>query len=143
MRDERNLEKPLNNDILVAFNRDFTKKRQSPERERLAVEIAGIPESVEPGQRLNVTVRVKNNGNRATNCLLGRSFSGQDWLAGRLFYFGNIEPGQTQEFTRSVAVPGDYDVDRAFMAIAFQDSWGPVQEIAQMLELKVAKPTTP
>ena len=134
-RDERNLDKPMNNDILVAFGRDFTKKRQKPEREHLAVEVSGLPERVEPGQRLRLTVTVRNHGDRPTNCLLGRSFSGQDWLTGRLFYFGNIEPGKSQEFTRQVIVPKDYPVDRAFVTIAFQDSWAPLPELTQTLEL--------
>lgn len=129
--DERNLDEPLKNDILVAFNRDFTKKREQPERENLEVVIEDMPEKLMPGQRLKLTVKVINHGDRETNCLLARTFSRQSWLDGRLLYLGNIEPGKSQEFTRIFEVPENLVADRAFVEIAFQDSWGPLPEMAQ------------
>jgi len=125
--DERSLSLPAANDIMVAFGIDCVQRRSEPEREGLVIEILDLPKTITPGQSCEMTVRITNKGTKETSCLLGRLFSRQEWLNGKLFYFGAIKPGGSLAFTRSIEVPKEIKTEQCHVLLAFQDSWGEIK----------------
>lgn len=122
--DEKRLEEPPEQDVLIASGLDFTLSKFQPEQEKLictahcgteSVKTAGIP--------FPVSVTVENQGSAATSCLLGRSFSRIPGLNGKLFYFGAVPPGEKRTFTRWMTVDADTAVNDVFLEIRFSDSW--------------------
>lgn len=124
--DEKLLDEPSQQDILVCYHLDFKQSLLQPEQEGLefAFESSRIPDLVRAGEYFPITVQVVNHGNRQTSCLLGRSFSRIPGMNGKLFYFGAIAPGDTARFTRYFKIAPEELVNQAFVEIRFSDSWG-------------------
>jgi len=139
INDEKRLEEPIENDLLMTMGKDFFQRPVESERDGLSLTLVNLPETVRPGQRLTVSVLLTNNGKRETCCLLGRIFSREDWLNGLLFYFGAIKPEQTVTISREIIVPADIKANLCFAALVFQDSWGPVTKRGLPLKLSVTR----
>ncbi|NMA20605.1 MAG: hypothetical protein GX927_08495 [Lentisphaerae bacterium] len=137
--DEKNLDEDTTNDILVAFNLDFYQRMTEPERQKLKVEYFLNTPEIEPGKPFTMIIKVSNQGARDTSCLIGRTFSREPWLNGKLFYFGAIAPGATQIFSRTFQPDAGLKVDRCFAALAFSDSWGELPQHQLNLKIPVEK----
>ena len=126
--DEKRLDEPEDQDVLVVAGLDFRQARSKPEQERLQcrVTLPGNLNLVTAGRAFPVTVTVSNHGQLDTSCLLARSFSRLPALNGILFYFGKIPPGKTASFTRFVTLPKNLPGNLAFAEIRFTDSWSPL-----------------
>ena len=124
--DEKLLDEPASQDVLVCYHLNFKQSILQPEQEGLefSLENDALPTIVRTGEYFPITVKVTNNGSRQTSCLLGRSFSRLAGLNGKLFYFGAIAPGDTARFTRYFKVAPEELVNHLFMEIRFSDSWG-------------------
>ena len=124
--DEKLLDEPSRQDILVCYGLDFKQSLLQPEQDGLefAFEPNRIPDLVRTGEFFPVTIQVVNHGTRQTSCLLGRSFSRIPGLNGKLFYFGAVAPGATARFTRYFKIAPEERVNHAFVEIRFSDSWG-------------------
>ncbi|MFA6814807.1 MAG: hypothetical protein WCS73_00740 [Lentisphaeria bacterium] len=135
--DEHTLDERISNDILFANGIDFVQLTGDLEREKLEIKLAGIPPIVKPNAKWAISISIKNAGKNPTCCLMGRIFSHESWLNGRLFYFGVINPGETRNFTRKVQVPKTILTTNVFWDVAFCDSWNPLQKMRQKFHLKV------
>ena len=124
--DEKLLDEPSQQDLLVCYRLNFKQSLLQPEQEGLQFELetAALPAFVKAGEYFPVTVKVTNNGSRQTSCLLGRSFSRLNGVNGKLFYFGAIAPGDTARFTRYFKAAPEELVNQLFLEIRFSDSWG-------------------
>ncbi|MBR4519540.1 MAG: hypothetical protein IKO65_11125 [Victivallales bacterium] len=132
--DEKLLDEPAQQDILVCYRLNFKQSLLQPEQEGLefSLESDAIPAVVRTGECFPLTIKVTNNGSRQTSCLLGRSFSRLDGLNGKLFYFGAVAPGDTARFTRYFKVSPEELVNHLFMEIRFSDSWGILKQTLQL-----------
>ena len=137
--DEKNLDENTVNDLLVAFNLDFYQRLTEPERQKLKVEYFLNTLEIEPGKPFTLIIKVSNQGSRDTSCLLGRLFSREPSLTGKLFYFGAIPPGKTQLFSRTILPDAGLKVDHCFAALAFSDSWGELPQHQLNLKIPVKK----
>jgi hypothetical protein len=137
--DEKTLDENILNDLLVSLNLDFYQRSVEPERQKLKVEYFLNTMEINPGKPFTIIVKVSNQGLRETSCLLGRLFSRESWLNGKLFYFGAISPGATQIFSRTLLPDESLKVDNCFAALAFSDSWGEIPQHQQNLKIPVDK----
>ncbi|MBO7740973.1 MAG: hypothetical protein J6S21_00310 [Victivallales bacterium] len=123
-QDEKRLEEPQEQDVLVAAQLDFALSRMKPEQEKLVCTASVAGDTLKnTGVPFPVTVTVENQGAVPTSCLLGRSFSRIPGLNGKLFYFGAIPPGGKRSFTRWMCVDRESAANSAFLEIRFSDSW--------------------
>lgn len=130
--DEKRLDEPPQQDLLVNYKLDFRPGNGKPEQDELecTLEIPDWSGVLASGVEIPVTVRVANRGRKATSCLLARTFSRIPGMNGRLFYFGAIPPGSSASFTRYIKPDADNLTSMAYAEIRFSDSWGiPVQKI--------------
>ncbi len=137
--DEKNLDENTLNDLLVSFNLDFYQRLTEPERQKLKVEYFLNTLEIEPGKPFSIMIKVSNQGSRETSCLLGRLFSREPSLNGKLFYFGAIAPGKTQIFSRTIQPDAGLKVDHCFAALALCDSWGELPQHQLNLKIPVDK----
>lgn len=137
--DEKTLEEDVLNDLLVAFNLDFYQRTSEPERQKLKVEYFFNTLDIQPGEFFTIIIKITNEGTRETSCLLGRTFSRESWLNGKLFYFGAIAPGNTQTFSRTFQPDQTLKVEHCFAALAFSDSWGELPRHQLNLKIPVKK----
>lgn len=137
--DEKTLDEDAVNDLLVAFNLDFFQRSSEPERQNLKVEYFLNTLDIVPGTPFNIIIKISNGGTRETSCLLGRLFSREPWLNGKLFYFGAVPPGKTQIFSRTVLPDEVLKVDHCFAAFALSDSWGELPRHQLNLKIPVKK----
>ncbi|MFA6931021.1 MAG: hypothetical protein WCT05_11900 [Lentisphaeria bacterium] len=137
--DEKNLDEESLNDLLVAFNLDFYQRTSEPERQKLKVEYFLNTLEIQPGMLFTIIVKITNAGMRETSCLLGRTFSRESWLNGKLFYFGAIAPGNTQIFSRTFQPDQILKVEHCFAALALSDSWGELPQHQLNLKIPVKK----
>ncbi len=128
--DEKRLEEPAHQDVLVAYGLDFSLSRQKPEQEDLKFTLVtpSPRTTVLVDERFKVTVRVENTGTTVTSCLIGRIFSRLPELNGKLFFFGAIKPGEAREFTRFVKIDDTNLTQRIFAEIHFSDSWSALKQ---------------
>jgi len=137
--DEKTLDENILNDLLVSLNLDFYQRSVEPERQKLKIEYFLNTLEISPGKPFTIIVKVSNQGLRETSCLLGRLFSRESWLNGKLFYFGAIAPGAAQIFSRTLLPDEGLKVDNCFAALAFSDSWGEIPRHQQNLKIPVDK----
>lgn len=137
--DVRNLDEDGSNEFLSSMKLDFMQRSSEPERHKLQVECFFSAPAIEPGKDYEITVTVSNMGDKESSCLLARSFSRQDWLDGRLFYFGAIAPGASLSFSRQFSAAKNLKVEHCFVALAFSDSWGEMPAMQKNLKLPVNK----
>lgn len=129
--DEKLLDEPAQQDLLVAYRLNFKQSVLQPEQEGLqfTLETAELPAVVRAGEYFPLTVKVTNNGSRQTSCLLGRTFSRLEGLNGKLFYFGALAPGDTARFTRYLKVLPEELVNQLFLEVRFSDSWSVLKPV--------------
>ncbi len=121
-------------DILEAFGLDFTQLR-SIGREGLELKI-DLPEGAQPNTIITATVTATNKGNRTIGTLMVRTFSREGWLDGKMFYFGNLEPGKTMTFSRQFLVPDKAAAEASHVAFAVWNLLGRQQDQLQAFRLK-------
>ena len=97
------VEKQESSDILEAFGQDYTQLRFSS-ADGLKTSIIA-PAKARAGETVAITVEVKNDDAKPVCNLMGRSFSADSGLNGKMFYFGSIQPGAKASFTRLVKMP--------------------------------------
>ncbi|MCQ2403288.1 MAG: hypothetical protein MJ202_06135 [Lentisphaeria bacterium] len=117
-------------EMLLAYGMDFRLSKRQPEQDALKCSVS-LPKDfayAEAGKAFPVTITVTNEGQVQTSCLLARSFSRVPGLAGRLFYFGAIQPGETRSFTRLLTVDAAERSNTAFLELRFSDSWSPLKK---------------
>ena len=119
------VEKQATIDILETFGQDYTQLRQSG-TEGLKTSVAA-PAKGRAGEIVAITVDVTNNGQKPVSNLLGRSFSSDADLNGKMFYFGNIQPGGKASFTRLVRLP-EGSARKSYAAIGFWTILGTAQD---------------
>ncbi len=90
-------------DILEAFGQDYTQLRLS-NADGLRTSVIA-PAKAGPGEAIAITVKIENKGDKSICNLMGRSFSSDSSLNGKMFYFGSIAPGKKSSFTRIVKLP--------------------------------------
>jgi len=137
--DEHTLDESISNDVLFANGIDFTQLTGDIEREMLKINVSGIPEFVKPNAKWAISISIENAGKLPTCCLMGRIFSHESWLNGRLFYFGVINPGKTMNFVRKIQVPETLLTEDVFFDVAFCDSWNPLQKIRKKIQRKIQR----
>lgn len=137
--DEKTLDENTMNDLLVSFNLDFYQRLTEPERQKLKVEYFLNTLEIEPGKPFTIIIKISNQGERETSCLLGRLFSREPWLNGKLFYFGAVPPGKAQIFSRTFLPDTGLKVDHCYAALALSDSWGELPRLQQNLKIPVDK----
>lgn len=123
--DEKRLQEPPEQDLLCVYGLDFQPSQLKPEQDALVCTVA-FPENfayATAGKPLPIRVRVQNNGDYQTSCLIGRLFSRVQGVDGKLFYFGAVKPGESVEFTRFVTVPVDLRTGKVYAELRFSDSW--------------------
>ena len=132
--DEKLLDEPAQQDLLVCYRLNFKQSLLQPEQEGLEFSLVAeeLPAVVRTGEYFPVTVKVVNNGSRQTSCLLGRTFSRLEGLNGKLFYFGAVAPGDTATFTRYLKVAPEELVNNLFLEIRFSDSWGVLKQALEL-----------
>lgn len=84
--------------------------------------ITKLPQNIKPGDLFPITVAVTNNGNKITGNLIICTFSRENWLDGKLFYFGNIQPGQSKSFVRLVKAPDAFKTKQTHVTFASWDT---------------------
>ncbi len=118
------VEKQATSDILEAFGQDYTQLR-FPGEEGLGTS-AVAPAKAKAGETVAITVEVKNDGAKPVCNLMGRCFSADPGLNGKMFYFGSIQPGAKASFTRLVKMP-DTPNRVCYAAIGFWTILGTAQ----------------
>lgn len=118
-------------DLLEELGMDFTQLRQSGiDGLKVSVE---IPEKCRPDEYVLVTMNVENKGGKPVCNLMARSFSSYSELNGKMFYFGNIQPGQKRSFTRMLhATSASGKV--CFLSLAVWNILGNVPEAEQKVK---------
>lgn len=122
-------------DILAAMGLDFCPATRSG-HDDLGVTVS-CPETVTPGQVMEITVEVENDGASHVSSFLGRTVSRHDWLNGRNFYIGSLAPGDTQSFTRKYEVPAGHPAGTVFLVIGMWDILGAMPDYNTPLQIKV------
>ena len=89
-------------DILEALGIDFSSDGR-PGRTTLDISCS-LPENVAPGDLITLRADVTNTGNATAGNVILCSFSREPWLDSKLFYIGNLAPGQTRSFSRTLRV---------------------------------------
>ena len=112
-------------DILEAFGQDYTQLRISSADGLKTT--AKAPAKARPGEAVAITVEVKNTADKPVCNLMGRSFSADQSLNGKMFYFGCMQPGATSSFTRIVKLP-ESTGRTCFVAIGFWTILGTAQK---------------
>lgn len=120
-------------DILSSLGLDFTQLRQNG-NEGLVISYK-VPEAVKAGETVNITVDIANHGTLPIGTVLVRTFSREPWLDGKLFYFGNIEPGKTASFTRETVVPDNSRTEVSHLAFATWNLLGNQPEKTQTFKI--------
>ena len=118
------VERQATSDILEAFGQDYTQLRSSSEEGIRTSAIA--PAKAKAGDMVAITVEVKNDGAKPACNLMGRCFSADSGLNGKMFYFGSIQPGAKASFTRLVKMP-DTPNRVCYAAIGFWTILGTAQ----------------
>ena len=91
-------------DLLQSFGQDYTQLRQSS-ADGLRTSVKA-PANARAGEAIAITVEIQNAGDKPICNLMGRSFSSDSSLNGKMFYFGSIAPDdKTTSFTRIVKMP--------------------------------------
>ncbi|MBT3376852.1 MAG: hypothetical protein HN742_08320 [Lentisphaerae bacterium] len=124
-------------DILAAMGLDFRPATRSG-HDDLAVTVS-CPETVAPGQRIEIAVEVENDGSSHASSVVARTVSRHAWLNGRNFYIGGLAPGDTQSFSRSFAVPTDAPSGTIFLAVGMWDILGAMPDYNTPLRVSVTK----
>jgi hypothetical protein len=123
-------------DVLASLGLDFEPKRTSG-RKGVVMELAS-PTKLEAGQSFTLVLTVTNKGDAETSSLMGRVFSRHEWLHGRLFYIGSVQPGTSITFSRSFVVPADAKSGIAYAGIGFWDLLGTIPNQGIVLKMDVA-----
>ena len=89
-------------DILEALDLDFSSTGR-PGRTSLSISCS-LPETAAPGDLITLRADVTNTGNATAGNVILCSFSREPWLDTKLFYIGNLAPGQTRSFSRILRV---------------------------------------
>ncbi len=118
------VEKQATSDILEAFGQDYTQLRMSSEEGLKTSVIA--PAKAKAGDTVAITVEVSNDGAKPVCNLMGRCFSADSGLNGKMFYFGSIQPRTKASFTRLVKMPDTPD-RICYAAIGFWTILGTAQ----------------
>jgi hypothetical protein len=137
--DEKTLDENILNDILASLKLDFYQRLSEPERRKLKIEYFLNVLEIKPGNPFAIIVKISNQGLRETSCLLGRLFSREPWMNGKLFYFGAIPPGKAQIFSRVLLPETGLKVDNCFATLALSDSWGELPMHQKNLKIPVDK----
>ncbi len=135
--DEKRLEEPQDQDLLVKYGLNFHQSKGAPEQDDLECTLELPPDTAffTAGVSIPVIIRVTNHGKKATSCLLARSFSRIPGINGKLFYFGAIKPGTSASFTRYINADRENLTSMAFAEFRFSDSWSIIP--GKKLELKL------
>ena len=136
--DEKRLEEPPEQDVLVAYKLDFRQPNTKPEQEGLVCQVI-LPEDfayATAGKPFPVRVLVKNNGTADTSCLIARLFSRIEGVDGKLFYFGAVKAGESKEFTRYLTIPNAVRTGKVYAELHFSDSWSAIK-LAESLSFTV------
>ena len=81
-----------------------------------------IPEKCVFGDVFSITIEASNNTDKTCGNLIYCTFSRDSWLDGRLFYIGNLKPGQKRSFTRLFKVPDNLKTDQSNLVISSWDT---------------------
>jgi hypothetical protein len=128
-----------NSDILASLGLDFGPKRTSGRKG--VVMSLDAPDRLEPGQSFDLSLTVSNQGTTETSSVLGRIFSRHEWLHGRLFYIGSVQPGTSLTFSRHFAVPADAKPGLVFAGVGFWDLLGTIPNKGIVLKMELAPAT--
>jgi hypothetical protein len=124
-----------NTDLLASLGLDFEPKRTSG-RKGVVMSLEA-PDKLEPGQSFDLALTVSNQGTVETSSVLGRIFSRQEWLHGRLFYIGSVQPGTSLTFSRHFVVPTDAKPGLAFAGVGFWDLLGTIPNKGIVLKMEL------
>jgi hypothetical protein len=118
-------------DVLESLGLDFTQLRQNG-KDGLVISYK-VPESVKAGETVKITIDIANHGTLPIGTVLIRAFSREPWLNGKMFYFGNIQPGKKVSFMRLVTLPERKDT--IFYAVGFWNVLGVAPKLEQRLSI--------
>lgn len=91
----------------------------------------------QPGDTAVLTLHLKNQGSEGEVVrLLSRSMSRWDWLDGKMFYLGDIAPGDQKSFSRQFKVPANAATGTYYLRAGFNDISGAKPQLP--LTLRVA-----
>ncbi|MBP5640753.1 MAG: hypothetical protein J6X55_14830 [Victivallales bacterium] len=96
-----------------------------------------LPDKCLFGDAFTITVEAHNTTGKASGNLFLCTFSRDKWLDGKLFYIGNLLPGQKRTFTRLIMVPNDIKTDAAHLVISSWDTNKAHPETAQEFTIAI------
>jgi len=100
-----------------------------------------LPETVTPGARFTVDVEAENKGEGFVGAVMARTFSRHDWLDGKTFYIGHLEPGRKRTFSRRFTCPFRQPTETVFAMLGVTNALGAAPKHCRPLSLRVvAKP---
>lgn len=93
--------------------------------ENIGLRAAWSQEQFQPGDRAELTLTVRNTGTRGNvRQLLARSMSRWPWLDGRMFYIGDLAPGEERVFTRVFHLPPEMEAATYYLRVGARDYSG-------------------
>ncbi len=98
-----------------------------------------VPDSCVSGDVFAITVEATNNTDKTSGNLFFCTFSRDNWLDGKLFYIGNLLPGQKRSFTRLFKVPNDLRTDASDIIISSWDTNKAHPEAAKHFLIKTSR----
>ena len=98
-----------------------------------------VPDKCVSGDVFAITVEATNNTDKISGNLFFCTFSRDNWLDGKLFYIGNLQPGQKRSFTRLFKVPNDLRTDASDVVISSWDTNKAHPEAAKHFLIKTSR----
>ena len=81
------------------------------------------------GETVTFEVKATNEGAKPAFGVRARLFSRRPWLNGRFFYIGDLDPGQSQSFKRTLEVPTDAEPGDGYAQIGVRHAGGPIERV--------------
>ena len=124
-------------DVLEAMGHDFTVTSNTT---LAAIDFkCDVPDKCVFGDVFSITVEATNNTDKTCGNLFFCTFSRDNWLDGRLFYIGNLKPGEKKSFTRLFKVPNDLKTDQSNLVISSWDTNKAHPEAAKHFLIKTSR----
>ena len=90
-----------------------------------------------PGDVANLYLTAKNGGIQGdVYRILARSISRWHWLDGKMFYVGDLKPGEEKQLMRIFRIPEDIEEGRYWLRIGFNDHSGGKPQLSLTIEIQ-------
>ena len=111
-------------------------KKSHPEN--LKFEARWDQTSYAPGDSAELDIMVENSGKNSENIfrLLARSVSRWPWLDGKMYYIGDLKPGEKKQLMRIFRIPKDAQLGLFCMRIGFNDHSGAKPQLPLTIEIR-------